>query len=393
MMHIRKTTLIIILSMSLSMTCYASAPEPLSADTAPSYERYITGIGWVNLRVLIASGGGRVAWYRGQEHTRIAFDSEVEPGRSQLFTINPDGSDLRCVTCASPGLQLARDLSPLDHYGEYVGQPVWYPEGGELLLIQVENEHSSHSRLEHMAWGINNDLWMLKQDGSEAQKVYDTPDGQAALHPHFNRFGTQLIFASKLPTSLLTPWRRWHIHQSDVDISRMGQNRLSAHTTLQPAGAGFYETHGFNGPLQGTMTFSFTPDGISGYVQDSYASTVQGDLLTRLTYEPLSWTEHATYSPSGAAFAYNSSKPFYWRPGDGWQLLRTELLMKKGDTTYQITAMNQDRNPLLYQYVVSDFDWDRDGRRLAVQVSVNTRGEYAIPLRTEVWIITFPEAQ
>ncbi|MDH3595274.1 MAG: hypothetical protein OEU09_17920 [Rhodospirillales bacterium] len=373
----------------LVMLGYGTHTEVRAQEAPIGYERYVTGIGWVDFELLIAGDGGRVSWYRGGEHERIAFDSHVAPGRIEVFTINPDGSDRRCVTCDSPGLELARNLAPDDRYGELVGQPEWYPLGGELLLVQVENEHSTDSFKEHPSWGINNDLWMLEEDGAQAQKVYDTPAGQAALHPHFNRFGTQLIFASKLWSA--NPWLRWHIHRSDVDIARLGQNRLTSHAALQPAGAGFYETHGFAGTLQGWMTFSFTPEGAGLFVQDSYAATIAGTSAARLTEEPTSWTEHATYSPSGASLAYNSSSPFGWRPIVGVSGLRTELFLKKGEETYQITAMNQDRDPVNFQYVVSDFDWDQDGRRLVVQVAVNASG--GLPLWVENWIVTFPQPQ
>ena len=389
MMRIWIQTIFALLAVLAVTVTFAAAPAPYPIEAAPSYQRFIPKIGWVDFRVLIASGGGRVSWYKGDEHERIAFDAEVEPGRIEVYTIHPDGTELRCISCASPGLEFARKLSSADRYGEFVGQPEWYPLGGNLLLVQVENEHSRGTYQEHLSWGINNDLWMLKVDGSEAQKVYDTPVGRAALHPHFNRFGTELIFASKLPS--LNPWRYWHIHKSDVDISRIGQNRLTTHTALQPAGPGFYETHGFNGLLQGWMTFSFTPDSVTGYVQDSFVSTTDGALLRNLTHEPTSWTEHATYSPSEASYAYNSSSPFNWQPGDGWAKLRTELLLEKGAVTYQITAMNQDRDPTRYQYVVSDFDWDREGRRLVVQVAVNAVG--GLPQWVELWVVTFPVPQ
>ncbi|MDH3921043.1 MAG: hypothetical protein OEU25_23020, partial [Rhodospirillales bacterium] len=116
-----------------------------------------------------------------------------------------------------------------------------------------------------------------------------------------------------------------------------------------------------------------------------------GTSAARLTEEPTSWTEHATYSPSGASLAYNSSSPFGWRPIVGVSGLRTELFLKKGEETYQITAMNQDRDPVNFQYVVSDFDWDQDGRRLVVQVAVNASG--GLPLWVENWIVTFPQPQ
>jgi hypothetical protein len=227
-----------ILTVALVIPWQGSHSQAQAQGAPIGYERYVPGIGWVDFELLIPTGGGRVSWYRGGEHERIAFDSEVAPGRLEVFTINPDGSDLRCVTCDSPGLEFARNLSASDRYAEFVGQPEWYPLGGELLLVQVENKHSAGSFKEHPSWGINNDLWMLEEDGGQAQKVYDTPAGQAALHAHFNRFGTQLIFASKLWS--VNPWRRWHILLSDVDIGRIGQNRLTTHPPLRPAGLGFY---------------------------------------------------------------------------------------------------------------------------------------------------------
>lgn len=134
--------------------------------------------------------GGRVDWYKGDAHSLIAYDAIVDDARvnTEVYTVEPDGSGQQCVTCDAPIPK------------GFIGQPAWHPDG-EYLVIQAENENSQHRLYNHMAWGINNDLWLIKRDGTSAERIWRSPLNHAALHPHFSEDGSRLIFAERIATN------------------------------------------------------------------------------------------------------------------------------------------------------------------------------------------------
>jgi Tol biopolymer transport system component len=261
----------------------------------------------------------------------------------------------------------------------FVGQPAWHPDG-EHLVIQVENENSEHKFYNHVSFGIDNDLWLVDRGGTSAQRIWTSADKHAALHPHFSPDGRRLIFAERIPTGeklrrllvrRLAPggenqWTGWRIHIADADISKRGTEVLSNHRTIQPNGPGFYETHGF-GP-DGRIVYSFTPGGET-YVDDSYSANPDGSDPANLTRSPWSWDEHAQFSPDGRRLAFISSRmdEDLRFPGSRPTDLRTELFLEEGGQDPRpITDMNGRKGRRI---VVSDFDWDREGRRIVFQVA------------------------
>jgi Tol biopolymer transport system component len=335
--------------------------------------------------------GGRVDWYKGAAHSLIAYDAIVDDTRvnTELFTIEPDGSDQRCVTCDAPIPK------------GFVGQPAWHPDG-EFLVIQAENENSQHRLYNHMAWGINNDLWLIKRDGTSAERIWRTPLNNAALHPHFSEDGTKLIFAERIATNRPiiglrritpggeNPWAGWQIHIADFNPAAEGEAKLTNHRTLTPNGSGFYEIHDLT--AEGQIEYSFTPGG-EAYVDDTYTSNVDGTDVRNLINSPDTWDEHGTYSPSERTLAFVSSRmDRSWRaPRSRANTLRTELFTKDpAGTVTQITAINQNGDPN-QRYLVSDFSWDREGRRIVFQVA--TLNADGLPLSPELWMVTFAEPQ
>ncbi|HSB61964.1 MAG TPA: hypothetical protein VLI67_09605 [Vicinamibacteria bacterium] len=315
---------------------------------------------------------GRVDWYRGQAHELIAYDSIADEKSKDLevYTAAADASGRRCVTCEAGAISKG-----------FVGQPAWHPDG-EHIVIQAENGNSEHRFYSHVSFGIDNDLWLIRRDGSEAQRIWTSKDKHGALHPHFSEDGRKLIFAERVPTGekihrlllrRLAPggenqWTGWRIHVADVDLSRKSEGILSNHRTMEPNGPGFYETHGF--APDGGITYSFTPGG-EAYVADSYRADLDGSHVRNLTDgdAPGTWNEHAQYSPDGSRLAFISSRMDRSlrfpksRPKD----LRTELFVRlRGGPARQVTDMNGRLNG---KVVVSDFDWDRRGRRIVYQVA------------------------
>ncbi len=345
----------------------------------------------------ISANGGRVAWYHSDVagHELIAFDAVVDAptAATELFTMQASGGGVFNVTGPNP------DVPP-----GFVGQPAWHPDG-DHIVFQVENANSQGMRYNHVAWGINNDLWIIRRDGTGAERIWETPLNHAALHPHFNADGTKLIFAERVATGeilyspLVTPggenpWAGWQIHVADVDMSQVGTAKLSNHVVLfgtgQARDRGFFETHGFVD--DNTISYSHTADGLP-YVDDIYTALLDGTAVQNLTQSPTTWDEHGAFAPSGLSMAFVSSRvdPGWQAPADNASTLRTELYLMRGAALTRITDFNAGGDADK-RYLVSDFDWDRTGARIVVQVAPVDDATGA-PYPPEIWIITFAEPQ
>jgi hypothetical protein len=339
--------------------------------------RTVAGIAWSILFAaslpaatisMLVDNGGRVDWYKGAAHELIAYDAVVDPltDNTEVYTINPDGSGQQCVTCDSPVRK------------GYVGSPAWYPDG-EFMVLQVENNNSTHTRFNHMSWGFDNDLWLIKRDGTGSELIWATPAGNAALHPHFNASGAQLIFAERVKQSGSTQnqWTNWRIRIADVDITQPGTQKLSNVRTYQPSGTGFYETHQFL--PDGRIVYSYTPGG-KAYVDDIYTANADGTGAVNLLNSSLTWDEHGHFSPvDSQTFAFMSSRfDPNWKGGKSTSLtLRTELYRQILGTPQRVTFHNQKKTD---KYIVSDFDWDATGTRIVYQ---------RFSGGAQLWIVTF----
>lgn len=339
----------------------------------------------------IENRGGRVAWYKGKNHNLIAFDSITDIGikNTDLFVMQPNGKEKRNIT--------AKSIIPRG----FIGQPAWHPNGTHLVL-QAENRNSNHRLLNHMAWGINNDLWIINKDGTEAQLIWSSQLNHAALHPHFNKDGNKIVFAQRTATGKSWRWIRrlnlgaggenqwdgWNIHLADFDINKRGKNMLSNHKTLSPNGRGFYETHGFTD--NGKFIYSFTPNG-QAYVDDIYVCNEDGTNVKKLIDSPATWDEHGIFSPSGKSMAFISSRgDKNWRaPKSRANALRTELYLKQRGKIIQLTDFNKN-NAKKKRFLVSDYDWNSSGNKIVFQVVplVGNRSE-----SPELWMLIFSESQ
>lgn len=348
---------------------------------------------------LITNNGGRVAWYNGDEHELIAFDRIVddETKDTEVYTMEPDGTNVQCVTCDS------------DIPKGFIGQPSWHPDG-EYLIIQAENSNSWHKRYNHMSWGIDNDLWIIKKSGEDEEKIFDTSAtlGNAALHPHFSKNGDKVVFSERFPQGEELPiyynigvkdshnqWDGWQIHIADFNPDNTGTDILSNHKVLFPSmeNGGFYETHSFM-DNDTKIAYSHTEGG-HAFVDDGYIVDIDSENISHIIQSSGTWEEHLSYSPSGNSYVYISSKvdpDWFYFTGSRANELRTELFMYKDGVTTQITNFNESAEPGI-RVLTSDFDWDKTGKRIAVQVQrVGDEGTGS-QIPPEIWMITFPEEQ
>jgi Tol biopolymer transport system component len=285
--------------------------------------------------------------------------------------------------------------------GGFVGQPAWHPDG-KHLVIQVENTNSKHSRFNHMSWGIDADLWLISLDGERAERIWLSSPRHAALHPHFSDDGRLIVFAERNPTRPIAygpfhpwatldgqnPWDGWSIHIATVDIGASGERILANHRRITPNGSGFYETHSIS--AEGRIIYSFTKDG-APYVDDIFETDKEGKDIRHLIDSPATWDEHGAFSPNRRNLAFMSSRadPKWRAPRSYVDTLTTELFVRSANgRIHQLTAFNKEAHSAM-RYLVSDFDWDRSGRRIAFQVApVSRSGKADSP---QIWLLEFSE--
>lgn len=340
---------------------------------------------------LFQTRGGRVAWYRGNAHELIAYDAVVDDRtrETEVFVVRPDGGGLRCVTC---GTAIPKG---------FVGQPAWHPDGRHLV-VQAESPNSGHRFLNHPAWGIDNDLWLVDIETGASEKIWSTPARHAALHPHFNRTGSLLVFAERVPTGRSFRWIRrldlgadgenhwdgWRIRIAETDFAPNTGSKVARSRFLFGDLGGFFETHGFRD--DGRIVFSHTAGG-RAYVEAVYVANDDGSNMTKVVSLAHTWNEHGQYAPSGRALAFISSRadPDWRAPQSRATKLRTELFLQRGEKVTRLTEFNRPgaRGRLL----VSDFDWDRTGRRIVFQLApIDAQGRPGSP---QLWMLTFSESQ
>jgi Tol biopolymer transport system component len=350
----------------------------------------VTALPAFELKIL-TDRGGRLTWYAGPAHGLIAYDAVVDThsAATEVFVMQADGSQVRCVTCAMN----------FDKGGGFVGQPAWHPDG-KHLVIQVENANSRHTRFNHMSWGIDADLWLISLDGNDARRLWRSAPRHAALHPHFSDDGRSLVFAQRMPTPRITrrlfhpwaaiggqnPWDGWSIHTATLGVNARGETVLADHRRSAPNGGGFYETHGISN--DGEVVYSFTGGG-APYVDDIFEVDAAMRTVRHLVDSPETWDEHGAFSPNGRNLAFISSRADPgWRAPDSWpDTLTTELFVRSADgRTHQLTVFNQQAADGR-RYLVSDFDWDRSGTRIAFQLApVAHDGE---PESPQIWLLEF----
>jgi Tol biopolymer transport system component len=378
--HFLKQQILILIVIALSFSSAYCAPRPANAVSTQS--------------IKVIGSGGRLDWYKGIKHNLIAFDAIVDDTtkNTELYTMQPAGSDRFCVTCNAP---VPRG---------FVGQPVWHPNG-EHIIFQVENENSPHTLFNHLAWGINNDLWIIKRDGSEAELIYKTKLNHAALHPQISPDGKTIIFSARMPTGRVNPkwknrtpggenhWEGWSIVSGILDLRKSGTAKISNLKTLIADDRGFFETHQIL--EDGSIVFSHTKNG-APYVDDIYLMNARGRIIRKLVDSPKTWDEHGLFSPNRKFLAFISS-----RHDTSWQApksrakdLQTELYIKRNADSVlrKVTSFNSGRR----RYLASDFSWSKDGKAIMIQAAPFRKrliGGYEA-LSPEIWLIRFlPEGR
>ncbi len=374
------------------------APEPIPtpevtgeispAPTASPPVRTATPVRPITGVSIITQQGGRVSWSPSGD--LIAFDRKGDDSFYDVWTMKPDGSQQRCLTCDVPGLP-----------GKNMGQPAWHPSG-EYIVFQAEKaEHpggfGSYFR-SSPGVGVYNDLWLITADGSRAFQLTNVPEQGGVLHPQFSHGGTKLLWAQMLsPAGRKLIGDEWALELADF-VSADGEPRIEKIRTFQPGGPVFYETHGFS-PDDSKIIFSGNLDGQPLWAIDIYTMDLQTQQVVNLTGTPDQWDEHAHFSPSGNKIVWISSRDCDCdpsKPGD----VRTDLWIMNADGSgkTRLTHFSDRSFPEGAGKVVlaGDNDWSPDGTKVAIY-SIPERGVLELlglrPLKEWISTVEFPGPQ
>ena len=321
-------------------------------------------------RIELTRDGGRVSWCHAQD--LIAFDREDADGNMDVYTVRPDGSDERCVTCDIQDLPTG-----------IRGQPAWHPSC-EYMLLAVQGQHYQGTRFEHVAWGIHDDLWVVATDGSWAERLVEVPYLGATLHPQFSDTGDKVFWTARASTgeTVLTiedvpgdenQWDGWYLSVADFVAPPAGGPKLEARKDLYTDEGGFFESHAL---VDDTLWFSHTEGG-AYLVDEGYSAALDGSGRVCHTDAPGGWDEHVDPSPNGRLITFNSSRATGWEhPPDTAITLSMEIWALTQDGAYvQLTRYN-DETPALTRAVTSDYAWGPNGRSI-VSYHVDVRlGRY-----------------
>jgi hypothetical protein len=321
-------------------------------------------------RTLLTDDGGRVSWCHRDD--LIAFDREHDDGSMDVFTVRPDGTAERCVTCDLEGLPTG-----------IRGQPAWHP-GCEYMLIAVQGEHYLGTRFEHVSWGIHDDLWAVAADGSWAQRLVQVPYLGATLHPQFSDTGEKVFWTARQSTgeTVVTiedvpgdenQWDGWYLSLADWVAPEAGGPAIANRQDLYTTTGGFYESHGL---IDDTLWYSHTEDG-AFLVDEGFSANLDGEGRVNHTNAPGGWDEHVDPSPGGRLITFNSSRATRWEhPPDTALSLTMELFALSEDGAVVQLTRYGEQLPALTRSVTSDYAWGPDGRSL-VSLHVEVRlGQY-----------------
>jgi Tol biopolymer transport system component len=284
-------------------------------------------------------------------NTRAAIPLRVN-GKSQLYTLNLDGSSQTCITCGQPG----------NNDGAR-----WRPLTGDVILFVSTRDHPN--AIGGDGAGIGQELYAMRPDGSDPTRLTFSDLWATNYHANWSPDGRHIVWGR-------TESRAWDVMVADfVEDARgmrlVNQRRIVHDTT-------WWEAHGFT-PDERSIITTNTRAGFNS--ADIYAIDLATGFRKRLTNN-MTWDEHAHLSPTGRKLAWISGRyqpaavaalndgslspieDFFWivpgifidfgNPPAGYT---TELTLMDADGTnlQQLTFDNE---------VVADNEWSPDGERI-----------------------------
>jgi len=245
---------------------------------------------------ILRENGGRVSWL--EEENLIVYDTTNADGYTDIFIMNDDGTNESCLTCNKEGIPQMNN-----------GNPEFHPSG-EYIIFQSEDPRLEKpdglSQLVKYVGspgvGINNNLWVMSSKGEKFWQLTHVKDLHGALHPHFSKDGTKLVWSE-----LIEPIKgigQWEIKIADFNISN-GFPELKNIQSIKPLNLQLFELDDFT--LDNTkLLFSGSPQGKYYYDMEKYIYNLENGQTTKLTNNN-EWDEQAHFINNDLQFVWVSS--------------------------------------------------------------------------------------
>jgi Tol biopolymer transport system component len=330
----------------------------------------------------------------------IALALPHSSGFTQLYTMKPDGSDLRCLSCS----QVAGGPS----VGVHKGVVHWH-SSGRYLFLQVEMEdHPGDSGLSYPGRGRYNDIWATTPDGSRWWRLtnYSSNRETGVLFPIPSPDGKKLAWAERYtgprnPYQTLATllrgrptkevWGIWRLNIADLLFDAAGNPRLANTRHIGVGDSVFYETQGWS-PRSDAIYFAADIARSNPYLLDIFRMDLNTRGVVAVTNDARNWEEHIGVSPGGRKVTIMSSKCCsVWNPDD-LRTLRAELYLadSDGSNEIQLTRFNTPGTPDYAEggSVVTRSVWSPDGRQVLFGRGIISAFEDT----GELWLLTFAGA-
>jgi len=328
--------------------------------------------GEVKIRI-VAEFGKSLDWHH--RLNRIASARLGKDGYYDVFTMNPDGGDVRVLTDSTDGCPQKNNGNPCFHpsgkYLVFTGQNERLPDGDRAVR-----------RAAVPGSGLGADLFLVDIDGRKVSQLTDYPlvrPLRAVIHPQFSPDGRKLAWSERVRRGE-SCGGGWVIRIADFQEG--DPPALENIVTLEPGERDcFYEAHDFSADGRRLLFSSNLEEGQPHTGLDIYELDLEFGKTARLTRTDRAWDEHAHYSPDGSRIAWMSSAGLEidYGPEEGkgttWgRHLKTELWLMDADGTNprQLTHFNTPGHPEHVpgaRCIVSDSAWSPDGKSLIACVA------------------------
>lgn len=318
----------------------------------------------------------------------IAYFRKDSSGVTQVWTMAPDGSNVRCLTCTDqPGLPVK----------VHKGSPSWHASGRYILFQAEMAHHFGPSRASEPGIGWWSNVWVMSADGTRSWQLtnYNPRAATAVLMPRFSRDGrkvawTELIAGPKDRKMASGPFGRWRLHVADF-VDGPGGPRLQNVEDLTPGDGIFYEFQDW-APNGEDILFAADIGLPSPFVVDLFSYNLRTRRLKNLTNTSDHWDEQGTFSPDGRKIVFMSSRNNPEFNPKSLKSLRAEDFVMNADGTgiEQLTHFNTSGHTEYTpeQSAATKSTWSPDGSQLILE-QLMVGGSYQTQNRSRMLLLTF----
>jgi Tol biopolymer transport system component len=320
--------------------------------------------------------GGRVSWLHKED--LIAFDRPGTDSLSDVYVMRLDGSHMECLTCNKSVSQL------------HNGNPVWHPSGKYIVFQSQDPELQGlpptavGSYIASPGMGINNNLWVMDNEGTAFWQLTHVKDMYGTLHPQISPDGKKLLWGEVISPEM-DKMGHWKMCLADL-VTENREPYITNVQTMRPLNLQLYEVHGFS-PDGQKIVFSGIEEGKYYYDFEIYVMELETGVTHQLTHND-EWDEHAHFTPDGRII-WVSSEGIPQAKGSNLQEIMSNppkfeywIMNADGSGKKQLSGFNHFGTP---EYTdieggigLGDFDVGSDGKTIVAKMRLGQGHERTV---------------